>query len=141
MPPLRERREDIVHLARHLLARAGAPNVQLTAEAERFLERLPWRGNVRELRSALIRASLFARGAPLRPEHFEDFLVLDDRAVGGAFATTSAELPLEDDTEQPGERERILELLRRFDGNRAKVARALGVARSTLYRKLDRMGL
>ena len=149
VPALRDRREDIVPLARRLLAGAGAGGVQFAEETESFLASLPWPGNVRELRSALFRASLLARGQRLRPEHFEDFLSYDDRGPpSGQFTTPpTGELrpPPSDanklDDDSPLERERIEALLRRFDGNRAKVARELGVARSTLYRKLDRMGL
>jgi DNA-binding NtrC family response regulator len=157
VPPLRERREDIIPLSRWLLARAGAHEVKLSAEAMKFLEDLPWNGNVRELRSALIRASLLARGQTLRPEHFEDFLARDSEPISPAtFAAVASTRPsrpaqtagapsklepLDDSEDTDEERVRIAAMLTRFDGNRAKVARELGVARSTLYRKLDRFGL
>lgn len=141
VPALRERSEDILPIARNLLARAGVSDVTMGTDTERFLERLPWHGNVRELRSALIRASLLARGDRLRPEHFEDFVALDDADVARAIdkELRVSEPPVDQDSnEDDRERTEVEALLRRFDGNRAKVARALGIARSTLYRKLER---
>src|SRR5204863_2383069 len=70
LPPLRERKEDILLLAEHFLARFGARARPLPAETVKFLQSLPWLGNVRELRNALEHAAIVARGEPLRPDHF-----------------------------------------------------------------------
>src|SRR5262245_29327232 len=70
LPPLRERAEDIPLLAEHFLGRFGARPRALPAETVKFLQGLPWFGNVRELRNALEHAAIVARGEPLRPEHF-----------------------------------------------------------------------
>ncbi|MCB2077993.1 MAG: sigma-54-dependent Fis family transcriptional regulator, partial [Novosphingobium sp.] len=69
IPPLRERREDILPLARHLLARAcrrlGHATVMLAPDAEARLQARDWPGNVRELDNVLARALLHARGPML----------------------------------------------------------------------------
>ena len=70
LPPLRDRIEDLPLLAEHFLARFGVRNRTLTPETLKFLQGLPWLGNVRELRNALEHAAIVARGEQLRPEHF-----------------------------------------------------------------------
>src|SRR5207302_7917660 len=73
LPALRERKEDIPLLAEHFLARFGARSRPLPPETVRFLQLLPWFGNVRELRNALEHAAIVARGQALAPEHFPRF--------------------------------------------------------------------
>ncbi|MFN4259330.1 MAG: sigma-54-dependent transcriptional regulator [Gemmataceae bacterium] len=70
LPPLRERPEDIPALAEHFLSRFEPRALPLLPETLRFLQALPWLGNVRELRNALEHAAIVARGSPLLPEHF-----------------------------------------------------------------------
>jgi two-component system nitrogen regulation response regulator GlnG len=73
LPPLRERREDIETLAEHFLRRFEPRALPLLPETVRFLQSLPWFGNVRELRNALEHAAIVSRGGPLLPEHFPTF--------------------------------------------------------------------
>jgi two-component system, NtrC family, response regulator HydG len=105
-----------------------------------LLERYPWPGNVRELRNAFIRATLLARGRPLSPDHFAEIrrsLAQAAESAGPAARSDGAGAPAaSDDANDPDERSRILGLLGRCDGNRAKVARLLGMSRTTLYKKL-----
>jgi two-component system nitrogen regulation response regulator GlnG len=70
LPPLRERREDILALAEHFLRRFEPGALPLLPDSVRFLTGLAWLGNVRELRNALEHAAILARGGPLLPEHF-----------------------------------------------------------------------
>ena len=70
LPPLRERPEDIEALAEHFLRRFEPRALPLLPETVRFLQSLPWFGNVRELRNALEHAAIVARGSALLPEHF-----------------------------------------------------------------------
>ena len=70
LPPLRERAEDIAAAGRALPAPLRAAALPLLPETVRFLQSLPWLGNVRELRNALEHAAIVARGGPLLPEHF-----------------------------------------------------------------------
>ncbi len=136
LPPLRERPEDVEPLARALLDASGGTSVELADDTLGYLAAQPWPGNVRELRNALIRATLLSRGKVLRPEHFEGFVSKGRPATSGRAASLGPAPAGSSD-----ERARILELLARFDGNRAKVARSLGVARSSLYRKLRAYGI
>lgn len=136
LPPLRERApEDLVALVHRLLAELGRrlPGAP-PAIAERALEALlahSWPGNVRELRNVLERACVLARGQPeIRPEHLPAELRRGARPVVGGVR------PLED-----VEREAIAQALRTFGGNRVQAARALGIARATLYEKMRRYGL
>jgi transcriptional regulator with PAS, ATPase and Fis domain len=128
VPPLRERRDDVLPLARVLLAasarRLGRPQLGLTpATADRLLGYC-WPGNVRELENAMERAVALARG---RRVEVED-LPPEVRGAGGGDAkkSTLAEV----------ERRHILATLERNAGNRARTAAELGLSPSTLYRKL-----
>jgi two-component system response regulator HydG len=133
IPPLRERPEDIVPLARLLLERDAAAQGKeiraISADALDVLTRYAWPGNVRELENVIERAVVLARRdritvADLPPEL---------RAGGG--------LPMADDL--PGslplrevEKRAILAMLEHHRGNRARTARALGISLQTLWRKL-----
>ncbi|MBC7173910.1 MAG: sigma 54-interacting transcriptional regulator, partial [Polyangiaceae bacterium] len=134
LPPLRERPEDIDLLARALLDTSSSGSVEIPEETVRFLAAQRWPGNVRELRNTLIRATLLSRGRILRPEHFDGFVSKHRLPQPASRASVPAASPSD-------ERSHILELLERYDGNRAKVARSLGVARSSLYRKLKAYGI
>jgi two-component system response regulator AtoC len=127
LPPLRERRSDIVPIARALLLRVAAdlrrPPLQLDAAAERALQRRTWRGNIRELANALERAAILTDGP-----------VIGDRWLVDQEATEAGTL---DDVERAA----IVEALARCGGHRKQAAEALGIAERTLYDKLKRFGL
>jgi two-component system, NtrC family, response regulator AlgB len=129
VPPLRERREEILPLARRFLsffaraARKAAP--QLSADAERVLLSYPWPGNVRELRNAIERAVILGVGQVLPPEAFAERIVqhaTDVPVLGGDF------------TVERVEREHILRVLARTR-TQEEAAQVLGVDASTLWRK------
>jgi DNA-binding NtrC family response regulator len=137
LPPLRERREDVLPLARHFLARhAGEAHRRLTlgAEAEGALLAHPWPGNVRELENAIERAVVLARGEEIGPED----LLLEEPvgAPPGAGAAPTLQAHLERTTAS-----HIRAALETAGGNRAEAARALGVDRTTLYRMMKRFGI
>jgi DNA-binding NtrC family response regulator len=123
LPPLRDRREDIPLIAAACLARHarryGKEAAGFTAEAMRALLAHSWPGNVRELDHAVERAVLLARGDEV-----------------GAAELALEQLPLDE-----VERELIRRALRRHDGNVSEAAKALGLSRSALYRRLERHGL
>ena len=123
IPPLRERPEDIPALARALLG----PAIALSPEAERALCAYAWPGNVRELRNVLERAKVISRKPVLEP----DDLAL--RAPAGQAAPPSEALTLEE-----MERQHIERVLRRENGKVGRAAQVLGIARSSLYQKLQR---
>ena len=137
VPPLRERREDIPALAEHFLARsAGKLNreLRLSAEAVERLLRYPWPGNVRELENAIESATILARGATVSPDD------LPPHVAAGLELGPSPALPRQI-TLAEAERIHILQTLERFGGNHSSAAEALGIGRTTLWRKLKEYGI
>ena len=132
LPPLRERREDIAPLARHLLAQIaaemGRPPLTLSDAALRLLERGHWPGNVRQLRNVLERGAILTEGG-----------VLDLDALPAPEAPdldTSAPLRLDE-----VERQTIAAALAETEGNRRRAAERLGIPLRTFYVKLKRYAL
>lgn len=138
LPPLRERRDDILPLAETLLPaiarRIGVAEPQLTPEAARHLATATWPGNVRELANALERAVILADGAPIEPAH----LTAGDAATRPSDGTTDG---VTDGTLADLERAAIVRALQRWDGNRKQAAEALGIGLRTLYDKLKRYAI
>ncbi|MGB7211200.1 MAG: sigma-54 dependent transcriptional regulator [Gemmatimonadales bacterium] len=130
LPALRERREDIPTLAAWFLrehaTRYGKTVTGFHADAMRTLLEYSWPGNVRELSHAVERAVLLAEGGTVRTTD------LNLRAPGEG-GTRMEDLSLEE-----VERLLIQKALTRFDGNVTAAARALGLSRSALYRRLHR---
>jgi DNA-binding NtrC family response regulator len=136
LAPLRERRDDVLPLARHFLARhavdVGRRHV-LAPEAEDVLRRHAWPGNVRELENAIERAVVLARAEAITPED----LLLEEPAMAGAAAVDGT---LQDALDVAAAA-RIRSALAAAGGERTAAARALGVDRTTLYRLMRRLGL
>jgi len=155
LPPLRERREDVLPLARHFLERWRAeldrPSLDWTPEVEDALVRHPWPGNVRELENAVERGAVLARG---------ERITLDDLLLESPDATRNTErgdvtahaTRASDDAAAPpaatlrdhldrATREHLERVLAQHRGRRGEAARALGVDRATLYRLMRRLGL
>jgi DNA-binding NtrC family response regulator len=133
LPPLRERRDDIALLAKHFLDKFAAhyrhPVREFTPEAMQALLRYPWPGNVRELAHAVERATLLAQGPAVR----EGDLALQPATTG---STSLEDMSLED-----VERVLISKAMARYEGNVSQAAKALGLSRSALYRRLQRHNL
>jgi DNA-binding NtrC family response regulator len=133
LPPLRERRDDIPLLAAHFLGeyatRYRKPLNKFHADAVRALLGYGWPGNVRELAHAVERAVLLAEGDTVRT------VDLNLRPPGDAPAR------LEDMGLEEVERVLIQKALARAGGNVSTAAKALGLSRSALYRRLERHGL
>jgi DNA-binding NtrC family response regulator len=133
LPPLRERLDDIPHLAQFFLKRmvdrGGTPAKRFSTEGLDALVRHPWRGNVRELEHAVERAVLLASGDEIGPQD----LFLGPSAQGPAL--------IERMTLDDAERHLIQRALLRCGGNVSEAARELGVSRSALYRRLQHHGL
>jgi two-component system response regulator AtoC len=138
LPPLAERREDILPLARHFAARLSSRlkrALEFTPDALAWLEAQPWPGNVRELQHAIERAAVLS-----------DHAVLDtaDFTTSGPSlaprATTPAGATLKDAAEA-AERAAILAALAEARGNRKAAAERLGVSLRTLFYKMQRYGI
>lgn len=142
VPPLAERRADILPVARSLLealaAERGVPPYTLTADAVRALEKHRWPGNVRELVNAVRRAVLFADGQSIEADH----LGLPPSTAAGTVAANPG------DTQIGGKRtarnptaEQIRDALRRHDGRVRAAAAELGMSRQSFYRRLEWLGI
>ncbi|HEV3485333.1 MAG TPA: sigma 54-interacting transcriptional regulator, partial [Vicinamibacterales bacterium] len=131
VPPLRERREDILPMARAFLAAAAkktkGPVTGFTPAAANQLLRYRWPGNVRELENAIERAVVLARGSRVDVEDLPP-------EIGLAVV----EPDISDDVRPLAdvEREYITAVLRAVGGNRTQAAAKLGIGAATLYRKL-----
>ena len=134
LPPLRERREDLPALAMFFLRRHAQRYrkglTQFDASALQTLLAHAWPGNVRELDHSIERAVLMARGDTVRGAD------LALRPVGGGSGTRLEDMTLED-----VERVLIQKALERHAGNVSQAAKALGLSRSALYRRLSHHGL
>ena len=136
---MRARREDVLPLARHFVARTcqryGLPTKQLSAEAAAHLTRHTWPGNVRELEHAIEHAVVLAGDGPrLLAEHLPAELRED--APASLERLLDDTIPLEE-----LERRYTLAVLDRNRGSRAATARALGIGTNTLWRKLRLWGV
>jgi DNA-binding NtrC family response regulator len=141
LPPLRERREDIVPLAEALITRlsvstGSATPPRLDAATKARLLDEDWPGNVRELRNVLERAMILAEGPTILPEH----LWMDERPEGSP-PSDEAEDRDEDGSLANLERQTIQRTLAAVGGNRRLAAAKLGIGLRTLYEKLKRYDL
>jgi two-component system response regulator FlrC len=137
LPPLRERRGDILPLARRAVqacARSGQAALTLSSEAERKLTQYDWPGNARELTNIVQRAAWLATGGII---HAVD---LDTGTLDAPAATTSPaqEAGLGHDLKER-ERELILATLRVTGGSRKLTAERLGISPRTLRHKLQQL--
>ncbi len=139
IPPLRERKEDILPLAQHFLERYRAPLgkaiQEFGPEACRRLLAHPWPGNVRELEAVVQRAVTLARGPTLAPED------LFPEPAPGPGAAEAAPAHLLMDAVRDTERRYLQEVLLSVGGRRKQAAETLGISRKTLWKKLKQFGL
>src|ERR1700758_3552669 len=134
LPPLRDRQKDIDLLAQHFL-RGYAQRYRKTITgfdpvAAQVLHEHPWPGNVRELDHAIERGVLLATGPLVRAAD------LGLRAAASGSSAKLEEMSLDD-----VERHLIQRTLARYDGNVSQAAKALGLSRSAMYRRLQKHGL
>jgi len=141
LPPLRERRQDIPDLARHLLSRAARRPMDqvadlLTPEAIDVLLEHDWPGNVRELANVMEHAYIISGSQAITAEHLPHHI-----RVPGEFRTVRAEAEGEARTLRELERDHIVRVMEKHGHNKAAAAVELGIAVKTLYNKLKEMGL
>ena len=134
LPPLRERRDDIIILASSFLQiyaeRHTRPARRISAAAMSALQEYDWPGNVRELQNVMERAVVICDGAEIRMEHLPaQFL---------AWEASIAKASFEDEVR--GFKRRLIQrVLMEFDNNKLQAARSLGIARSSLHRLIDEL--
>jgi len=137
LPPLRERREDILPLANRFLGeffRGVSPSPpSLSEKAREHLVSYAWPGNIRELRNVMERASILSGGVSIQPDHLPQDIRRKSR---------HQPLPAgEDFTLRTAEARHIADVLERCGHNRTHAARRLGIHRSTLIQKIKTYGL
>ncbi|HLI80586.1 MAG TPA: sigma 54-interacting transcriptional regulator [Candidatus Binataceae bacterium] len=138
IPPLRERLEDIRPIAEQHLRTLGFRGV-VDPEVWEQLMRYLWPGNVRELQNALLRATLNSSGTRLTVEDFPPLTNAATVAKAQVFAgATSATIPSVAEGENS---EEVVRAMHECRGNVGKAAKMLGIHRSTLYRRLERLGI
>lgn len=135
LPPLRERPDDVPDLARHFAARCCAANHMaepvLAPDALALLQRLPYPGNIRELKNLVERTIIISGKPVLHAEDFESAAAISPAAAAPSTAASARGL---DDIE----RDAIRDALRRSGGNLSQAAQMLGITRQSLYRRMEK---
>jgi len=133
LPPLRERKEDIPHLAQHFLNKFAVENqkeiIDFSPEATDFLLKYEWPGNVRELENAVERAVILANNSYIEARDMPQTTIQMNPS-----ATVEKSL-------RESEKRCILAILKESRGNFSEAARVLGISRATLYNKIKAYGL
>lgn len=151
LPPLRERTQDIVPLAQYFIERIAASEGVLSkhfdAEAVAYLLAQPWHGNVRELENVIHRALVLSDEKEVDAPLLQS---IHDGSISAPAAAHHSTPPLHLNLRQPNgefkpittlELEAIHAVLQHFSGNITRAADALGMAKSTFYRKLKEAGI
>ncbi|HXC62075.1 MAG TPA: sigma 54-interacting transcriptional regulator, partial [Nitrospiria bacterium] len=146
VPPLRERPDDILPLARYFIQKyaghSGKGEMHLSEDAADLLLRLLWRGNIRELENVIERAVLVSPGNLIAAGSLlieEEIIAPDD--LSSAPLSEPISVPLFVAIKQicsRAEWERIADAIKKNNGNKSLAARSLGIARSSLYNKIKR---
>ncbi len=133
IPPLRERTDDILHLAGIFIEKYAAQYhreaASLSPEAQKALKDYPWPGNVRELQNCIEKAVILSEGSELGPEELQ--------------LTSHPVIRVQDNIEtlEEAEERTIRSAMDKFAGNLSLVAKALDISRPTLYSKLKKYGI
>ncbi|WP_445663993.1 sigma-54-dependent transcriptional regulator [Fodinibius sp. AD559] len=140
LPPLEQRREDIPLLAHHFLQKYNKElkrNLKgINSDAMGAMMAYEWKGQVRELENVIERAVLLSDG---------DFLTIEDLPASFKKSSDSDDFQMDsdklDEAIQVFEKHHIQSVLKRTEGNKSEAARLLGIDPSTLYRKMERLGV
>jgi DNA-binding NtrC family response regulator len=150
IPPLRQRPDDVLPLARHFLKQSGFADKRISPATGRLLTAHQWPGNVRELGNAMERAALMSRTEIILPEHLPPAVraakvaavISDSEAVGDATRSEPESIPGQPvQTLAEKEIAHIRQVLEQTGGNRTRAAKLLGITRRGLIYKLKRLGL
>jgi len=145
IPPLRERKEDIIPIAMYYMnkfnQKFGRRFRRISEEAELLLMSCPWKGNVRELKNVIERAVLAINAEVLEARHLSFVGPHMSRSHGGASAGFPGELPQEGIDLEAVIKDLIRQAMKKSGGNKAKAARLLGISKPTLVYRLQKFGL
>ncbi len=143
IPPLRDRPDDIVPLCRHFLTmygvKLGREPQSLSSEALEVILAHCWPGNIRELENVIARVVTLSTTPVISAEEFRVIF-----SLGGALSPVSTPLSAADTpggTIQGAEKDAIVQALLTAEGNQTKAAKALGMGRNTLWRKMKKYGI
>lgn len=129
LPPLRDHLEDLPELAEHFLSESAKkenkPRLHINKSALKLLMEYPWKGNIRELRNILERASILTEGNEILPEHLPYAIQNQDKTISGNLSLSKVE------------KSHIERVLQYSHGNKTKAAESLGIGLTTLYRKME----
>ena len=150
IPPLRERKDEVLPLAEQYVASASGPlgrHFVLADDAKAWLAQHDWPGNIRELRNACERAVLLAPGSVIEKGHLT---IEEPKRPPGRFRSPTTPPPGMITSDMPTqvratvaelEKQRILEALDKCAGNQTRAAELLGISRRTLINRLDEYGI
>ena len=139
VPPLRERREDIIPIAEYFLRTNGAGlrhRFRLSPECRRILLGYHWPGNVRELKNIIERAMILSDSGEILPEHLPSELVDGSSSAMSTQTMSFGSISLEE-----LEKNHILNIMKQVRGNKTRASKILGISRLTLREKLKKYGL
>ena len=140
MPPLCERGDDILLLARHILSKIGYLDIDFTEKAARAMSVYEWPGNVRQLFNALVHASIHCTDKVIDIKDLPNELVSKNVIPDSPSPVTAHGRSLSDYMESQ-EANYLLSVLQKNNGNVSKTAQELGITRVTLYGKFKRYGI
>ena len=148
LPPLREREEDVLVLARHFLARFAqeyeSPKLGFTPEAEALLRTYDWPGNVRELQNTIERIVLLTEGEWITHAALAQAVASETpllMAINSQTTTVQIEIPPEGMSLEEGEQKLIAAVLHEVGWNKRRACRALKISRPRLDRKIEKYKL
>ncbi|HOD15266.1 MAG TPA: sigma-54 dependent transcriptional regulator [Spirochaetota bacterium] len=137
IPPLRDRKDDILTLARHFMNKYSKENNkavnEISPESKSILESYLWPGNVRELENTISKAVIFESGNILTPDTFPERM----RLPSNASAMSGEDLM----TLEEVSRTYIVKVLEMTGGNKARASEILGINRTSLWRMIQRLGI
>lgn len=141
IPPLRDRRDDIPLLSKHMIDdlsnKFGIESKEIACETMDIFQNYNWPGNVRELRNIIESALHLVKGNIICPENLPDYLIQNAK-VGQKSAEEGLLLK---DIVARAEIKAIREALEKTNGNRTEAAKRLGIHRTALYKKIEAYGL
>lgn len=140
IPPLRQRKDDIPLLARYFTEKASSayklPGKEISSEGMEWLCEQPWNGNIRELKNIMERTVLLSSGALISTSDFQEAY-----QTGKPVLANNQQMPNPVKTLEETEHDMILRALADYGDNLTKVAKRLGISRTTLYRKMEKLGI
>jgi len=141
-PPLQQRKDDITLLIQHFISidaqKTGKNILGFTPEAMRLMVAYPWPGNIRELRNSVEYAFVLARGKSIGPEHLPDKItrckLMDIDPIKYAQLNNTVHHGFT-------EKEKLIDALKKTDGNQTQAAKILGVSRVTVWKRIKKFGV